>query len=102
MASTTNATGLITPPSTSSLLDDKLAQSAGSHAGKWGAMVGRVILLGGLVYMRKDIINFAAVSAQTSSTMQRYVDPNTVIGDPGPELETFVSAHKWKPETTSH
>src|SRR5579864_7010115 len=51
MASTTNPTGLLTPPSTSSLLDEKLAQSAGSKAGKWGSIVGGVILLGGLIYI---------------------------------------------------
>src|SRR5215469_1050506 len=51
MASTTNPTGLITPPSTSSLLDDKLAQSTGNKAGKWGAIVGGAILLGGLIYI---------------------------------------------------
>ncbi len=49
---------------------------------------------------RRDIVNFAAVSAQTSDTIQRYVNSNTVIGDAGPELERFVSTHKWLPETT--
>ena len=51
MASAANPTGLVTPPSTSSLLDDKLAQSSGSKAGKWGSIVGGVILLGGLIYI---------------------------------------------------
>ena len=51
MASATNPTGLLTPPSTSSLLDDKLAQSSGSNAGKWGSIVGGAILLGGLIYI---------------------------------------------------
>ena len=49
---------------------------------------------------RKDVVNFAAVSAQTSAVIQRYVDPNTVIGDAGPELERFVSTRKWTPNTT--
>ena len=49
---------------------------------------------------RKDIVNFAAVSAQTSTAIQHYVNPNTVLGDAEPELESFVSTHKWKPETT--
>ena len=51
MASTTNPTGLLTPPSTSSLLDEKLAQTSGSNAGKRGSIVGGAILLGGLIYI---------------------------------------------------
>src|SRR5580698_434072 len=51
MASATNPTGLVTPPSSSSLLDEKLAQSSGSKAGKWGMIVGGAILLGGLIYI---------------------------------------------------
>jgi inorganic phosphate transporter, PiT family len=47
-----------------------------------------------------DVVTFAAVSNQTSDVLQRYVSPNTVIGEAGPELESFVSTHKWTPETT--
>src|SRR5580658_6600030 len=50
MASAANPTGLVTPPSTGSLLDDKLAHS-GSKAGKWGMIVGGVLLVGGLIYI---------------------------------------------------
>ena len=49
---------------------------------------------------RHDIVNFTAVSNQTSAIVQHYVQPGTVIGDAGPELETFVSTHKWTPNTT--
>jgi PiT family inorganic phosphate transporter len=49
---------------------------------------------------RKDIVTFAAVSNQTSATVQHYVSPNAVIGDAGPELEHFVSTHQWTPDTT--
>jgi PiT family inorganic phosphate transporter len=49
---------------------------------------------------RRDIVNFAAVSNQTSTAIQHYVDPNAVIGDAGPELEHFVSTHQWTPNTT--
>jgi PiT family inorganic phosphate transporter len=49
---------------------------------------------------RRDIVNFAAVSHQTSTAIQHYVDPNAVIGDAGPELEHFVSTHQWTPSTT--
>src|SRR5579875_1034264 len=50
MASASNPAGLATPPQTSSLLDSKLAQTSGA-AGRWGVIVGGVILLGGLVYI---------------------------------------------------
>ena len=49
---------------------------------------------------RKDIVNFTAVSNQTSAVVEHYVQPGTVIGDAGPELENFVSTHKWTPNTT--
>jgi PiT family inorganic phosphate transporter len=49
---------------------------------------------------RKDIVNFTAVSNQTSAVVQRYVQSGTVVGDAGPELENFVSTHKWTPDTT--
>ena len=49
---------------------------------------------------QKDIVTFAAVSNQTAAVVQRYVDPNTVIGSAEPELENFVSTHTWTPHTT--
>src|ERR1700761_8009402 len=49
---------------------------------------------------RRDIVNFTAVSNQTSAVIQHYVQPSTVIGDAGSELENFVSTHKWTPNTT--
>src|ERR1700744_4797663 len=49
---------------------------------------------------RRDIVNFTAVSNHTSAAIQHYVQPSTVIGDAGSELENFVSTHKWTPNTT--
>jgi len=49
---------------------------------------------------RRDIVNFAAVSNQTAAAIQHYVNPNTVIGEAEPELQNFVSTHKWTPTTT--
>ncbi|HEY4008635.1 MAG TPA: inorganic phosphate transporter [Acidobacteriaceae bacterium] len=49
---------------------------------------------------QKDVVTFAAISNQTSAAIQHYVAPSTVIGDADPELQNFVSTHKWTPNTT--
>ncbi|HEY6413337.1 MAG TPA: inorganic phosphate transporter, partial [Edaphobacter sp.] len=42
---------------------------------------------------------FAAVSQQTSDTLSRYVDPNAVIADSGPELQHFIATREFRPTT---
>jgi len=39
------------------------------------------------------------VSQQVISSVGNYVDPNTTVGDSAPELEAFVSSHKFSPST---
>src|SRR6185312_7538712 len=48
---------------------------------------------------RKSVVTFAAVSQQVSDTLQHYVDPGAVLADTQPELEQFVSTHKYQPAT---
>ena len=50
---------------------------------------------------RKDIVNFAAVSAQTSTCRSSTTSiPTPPSATPSPSSRRFVSTHKWKPETT--
>src|SRR5580704_12264456 len=46
-----------------------------------------------------QVQTFAAVSQQVIGTIGNYVDPNTTVADSGPELENFVSTHKFLPHT---
>ncbi len=46
-----------------------------------------------------SVDTFAAVSTQVAGTLQKYETPGAVVGDPGPELERFVSDHKYQPST---
>jgi PiT family inorganic phosphate transporter len=47
----------------------------------------------------RQIETFAAVSTQVAGAVSNYVDPNVTVADSGPELEQFVSSHKFKPNT---
>ncbi len=42
---------------------------------------------------------FVAVSQQTSDAVSRYVDPNAVIADSGPELQHFIATREFHPTT---
>jgi len=46
-----------------------------------------------------QVVTFAAVSQQVIDAVGHYVDPNTTVGDSGPELEAFVSSHKFSEHT---
>jgi inorganic phosphate transporter, PiT family len=46
-----------------------------------------------------QVQTFAAVSQQVIASVGNYVDPNTTVADSGPELEAFVSTHKFVPST---
>src|SRR6201996_3356991 len=46
-----------------------------------------------------QVQTFAAVSQQVTGAIGNYIDPNTTVGDSGPELEAFVSSHKFTPHT---
>src|SRR5277367_1687043 len=46
-----------------------------------------------------QVQTFAAVSQQVIGAVGNYVDPNTTVADSGPELENFVSTHKFSPHT---
>ena len=47
-----------------------------------------------------SVTTFAAVSTQVAGALQKYEEPGATVGDPGPELEQFVSSHKYSPSTT--
>jgi PiT family inorganic phosphate transporter len=42
---------------------------------------------------------FAQVSTQVAGELQAYVQPGVVVGESAPELERFVSDHKYQPQT---
>jgi inorganic phosphate transporter, PiT family len=44
-----------------------------------------------------EVQTFAAVSTQVAGAIGNYVEPNAVLQDAGPELETFVSTKKYEP-----
>jgi PiT family inorganic phosphate transporter len=46
-----------------------------------------------------QVQTFAAVSQQVIGAVGNYLDPNTTVADSGPELEAFVSTHKFSPHT---
>jgi PiT family inorganic phosphate transporter len=48
---------------------------------------------------KADVQNFIAVSQQTTAVIGNYIDPNTTVGDSQPELESFISTHKFQPAT---
>lgn len=47
-----------------------------------------------------SVTTFAAVSTQVAGTLKKYETQDVPIGDPGPEIERFVSDHKYQPATT--
>ncbi len=46
-----------------------------------------------------QVQTFVAVSEQAMTSVGHYVDPNAVLSDSAPELESFVSTHKATPST---
>jgi inorganic phosphate transporter, PiT family len=46
-----------------------------------------------------QVQTFAAVSQQVIGAVQNYVDPTVTVADSGPELEAFVSTHKFSAST---
>jgi PiT family inorganic phosphate transporter len=79
----------------------------GSNDGQKGMGLIMLILVGTVptAYALNHTVNanqvqtFAAISQQVISTVGNYVDPNTTVGDSGPELESFVSTHRFSPST---
>ncbi len=49
---------------------------------------------------RGSVTTFAAVSTQVAGSLQKYEQGAAPLGDPGPELERFISDHKYQPQTT--
>jgi PiT family inorganic phosphate transporter len=45
----------------------------------------------------KEVQTFAAVSTQVAGALESYIAPGTVVQDPGPDLEKFVSTKKYEP-----
>ncbi len=50
---------------------------------------------------RGSVTTFAAVSTQVAGVLQKYEQGAPALGDPGPELERFISDHKYQPQTTA-
>ncbi len=48
-----------------------------------------------------SVTTFAAVSTQVAGVLQKYEQGSAPLGDPGPELEGFISDHKYQPQTTA-
>ncbi|MDE1176021.1 MAG: inorganic phosphate transporter [Edaphobacter sp.] len=48
---------------------------------------------------KRSVTTFAAVSQQVVRTVGHYVEPAATVADAGPELERFVSTHKFEPAT---
>ncbi len=48
---------------------------------------------------RGSVDTFAAVSTQVAGVVGHYVQPSAAVGDPGSDLERFVSSHKYEPAT---
>jgi len=79
----------------------------GSNDGQKGMGLIMLILVGTVptayalnhAIPHQEAMTFAAVSQQVSDTISRYVDPNVVIGEGGPELERFVSTRQFHPTT---
>ncbi len=49
---------------------------------------------------RGSVTTFAAVSGQVAGALEHSQQPGATVGDAGPELERFVSTHKFEPATT--
>ena len=79
----------------------------GSNDGQKGMGLIMLILVGTVptayalnhTVSNKDVQSFAVVSTQTAGVLQKYVDPSATIGESQPELENFVSTHKFTPYT---
>ncbi len=79
----------------------------GSNDGQKGMGLIMLILVGTVptayalnhAVSASQVQTFAAVSQQTSDTISRYVDPNAVIADSGPELQHFIATREFHPTT---
>ena len=47
----------------------------------------------------KDSLDFVAVSQQAANALDKYVNPNSVVGDPRDEIEDFVPTKEWTPNS---
>jgi inorganic phosphate transporter, PiT family len=79
----------------------------GSNDGQKGMGLIMLILVGTVptAYALNNAIDknsqqpFAQVSTQVAGDLQQYIPPQTVIVQPAPELERFISDHQYRPET---
>ena len=77
----------------------------GSNDGQKGMGLIMLILVGTVptayalnhTVSAKEVQTFAAVSTQVAGALQNYIEPATVVADPGPELERFVTLKKYEP-----
>src|ERR1700744_3087333 len=72
MASAMNPT--VPPPSTGSLLEDKLSKSSSSAVGRWGTIIAGIAFLGGLIYVATRL------SADLSIVHSASVFPYILLG----------------------
>jgi PiT family inorganic phosphate transporter len=77
----------------------------GSNDGQKGMGLIMLILVGTVptayalnhTVSAKEVQTFAAVSTQVAGALESYIAPGTVVQDPGPDLEKFVSTKKYEP-----
>ena len=77
----------------------------GSNDGQKGMGLIMLILVGTVptAYALNHTVNasevqtFAAVSTQVAGALNNYATPGATMGDPGPELEQFISSKKFEP-----
>jgi PiT family inorganic phosphate transporter len=47
----------------------------------------------------RDSLDFIAVSRQAANALDKYVNPNAVVGDPRDEVKDYVRTRQWTPNT---
>jgi PiT family inorganic phosphate transporter len=77
----------------------------GSNDGQKGMGLIMLILVGTVptayalnhTVTKEQVQTFAAVSTQVAGALSNYITPSATVGDPEPQLESFVSTKKYEP-----
>ena len=79
----------------------------GSNDGQKGMGLIMLILIGTVptayalnhALTPRDSLDFIAVSRQAANALDKYVNPNAVVGDPRDEVKDYVRTREWTPNT---
>ena len=79
----------------------------GSNDGQKGMGLIMLILIGTVptayalnhALTPRDSVDFIAVSQQAANALDKYVNPNAVVGDPRDEVKDYVRTREWTPNT---